>query len=677
MNWNRFAGPDSRVLWFSMGFRRHGQLARPWPPAGKQSVAVALGLAVLIGCTSLAGGCPFAPSSTGNGAVVDECPDDPDKTEPGVCGCGVPDDDTDGDGVADCNDNCPDDPNKSDAGDCGCGVPDDDTDGDGVADCEDNCPFSSNPMQEDADEDGVGDACSDDFDSDGVPDEEDNCPNVPNSDQDDGDADGVGDACDACPLDNPNDTDLDGVCDSDDACPTDADKTLPGVCGCGVPDDDTEGDDVADCEDNCPFSSNPMQEDADEDGVGDACSDDFDSDGVPDEADNCTDVPNADQADGDDDGVGDVCDPCLDDRFKTDPGECGCGTPDTDSDEDGVADCNDNCPDDSNPGQTDNDLDGLGNVCDNCPDDDNPDQADTDGDGLGDACDTGDGNGGGPDPTLGVDAEGPETTFPCEEVTLTATASSAAATIVWSEDAVPSQVVGFVDNGDGTATFTAPIAPTAADLGLTFTARGTAPGFQPGQGSVTITLPAFTTTTELATKTSGATQPGEVVSLNLRASVPAGWGDTATWSDDTGLTIGFDDNDSDGTATFTAPAVAETTILSFTVTTEGCSVGILTGSASVPVQVATLNFTLTEVVIDAPVILSSFAQLTGAPDSTVIIFSIDDPPDVERTYDPENFTLTVTSGAGNTLTITVQVFGAAGLLASTDPPVTINIVAAR
>lgn len=36
--------------------------------------------------------------------VIDKCPNDPNKTEPGICGCGVPDSDKDGDGVKDCND---------------------------------------------------------------------------------------------------------------------------------------------------------------------------------------------------------------------------------------------------------------------------------------------------------------------------------------------------------------------------------------------------------------------------------------------------------------------------------------------------------------------------------------------------------------------------------------------
>jgi hypothetical protein len=96
--------------------------------------------------------------------VPDECPDDPDKLEPGACGCGVPDLDDDGDQAADCLDNCPGLPNpgqddadhdgagnpcdgcpgnpaKTAPGVCGCGAPDSDRDGDGALDCQDGCPL--------------------------------------------------------------------------------------------------------------------------------------------------------------------------------------------------------------------------------------------------------------------------------------------------------------------------------------------------------------------------------------------------------------------------------------------------------------------------------------------------------------------------------------------------------
>jgi choice-of-anchor C domain-containing protein len=70
-----------------------------------------------------------------------------------------------------------------------------DDDGDGVDDSVDNCLELSNPVQEDADLDGQGDACDPDDDDDGVVDEADNCILVANPLQEDSDGDGVGDAC--------------------------------------------------------------------------------------------------------------------------------------------------------------------------------------------------------------------------------------------------------------------------------------------------------------------------------------------------------------------------------------------------------------------------------------------------------------------------------------------------
>ena len=93
--------------------------------------------------TDLGGNCISEVCDTdadGTRDCDDLCPNDPNKTEPGDCGCGVPDTDTDGDGTADCLDLCPNDPNKTEPGACGCGVADTDTDGDGIADCNDPCP---------------------------------------------------------------------------------------------------------------------------------------------------------------------------------------------------------------------------------------------------------------------------------------------------------------------------------------------------------------------------------------------------------------------------------------------------------------------------------------------------------------------------------------------------------
>lgn len=94
-----------------------------------------------------------------------------------------------------------------------------DPDGDAVSEIADNCPGLSNPVQSNADPDGLGDACDPDDDDDGVP-----------------------DASDACPL-------------------------VPGASCAG----DRDGDTVGDGTDNCPDVANLSQSDATLDGVGDAC----------------------------------------------------------------------------------------------------------------------------------------------------------------------------------------------------------------------------------------------------------------------------------------------------------------------------------------------------------------------------------------------------------------------
>jgi parallel beta-helix repeat protein/predicted outer membrane repeat protein len=65
-------------------------------------------------------------------------------------------DDADGDGVPDSFDQCPNDPYKTQSGICGCGVEDIDTDGDGSLDCVDAFPNDVNEWL-DTDGDGIGD----------------------------------------------------------------------------------------------------------------------------------------------------------------------------------------------------------------------------------------------------------------------------------------------------------------------------------------------------------------------------------------------------------------------------------------------------------------------------------------------------------------------------------------
>ncbi len=176
-------------------------------------------------------------------SVTDGCPGDASKTDPGQCGCGVADADSDGDSVLDCNDACPNDPGKSDPGTCGCGVSDVDANADGSADCTDLCP--SDPNKSTPGQCGCGVADTD-ADSDGTPDCNDACPSDANKI--------VVGICGCGLLDV--DTDGDGSLDCNDMCPADANKTLPGVCGCGAADVDGDGDGALDCNDECPKDAN-------------------------------------------------------------------------------------------------------------------------------------------------------------------------------------------------------------------------------------------------------------------------------------------------------------------------------------------------------------------------------------------------------------------------------------
>jgi hypothetical protein len=137
---------------------------------------------------------------------VDHCPDDPAKTQPGICGCGVSDRDSDADGTPDCEDSCAVDSAKTEPGICGCGVSDRDSDADGTPDCEDSCRADSAKT-----EPGI---CG--------------C--------------GVSD----------RDSDADGAPDCEDSCAADPAKTEPGICGCGVSDADSDANGSADCLDEPP-----------------------------------------------------------------------------------------------------------------------------------------------------------------------------------------------------------------------------------------------------------------------------------------------------------------------------------------------------------------------------------------------------------------------------------------
>jgi hypothetical protein len=105
----------------------------------------------------------------------DSCPDDPNKTEPGICGCGVPDTDADQDGYCECEGDC----DETDAAvypgaaeicdgkdnDCDGTIPanEADEDGDGVRICEGDCDDTNADINPAATEvyDGIDNDCKD------------------------------------------------------------------------------------------------------------------------------------------------------------------------------------------------------------------------------------------------------------------------------------------------------------------------------------------------------------------------------------------------------------------------------------------------------------------------------------------------------------------------------------
>ncbi|MFN8641340.1 MAG: VCBS repeat-containing protein [Candidatus Binatia bacterium] len=121
----------------------------------------------------------------------------------------------------------------------------------------------------------------------------------------------------------------------------------------------------ADCNANRrPDDCEVRARDCNGNGTPDDCDPDADGDGITDLCDICPMANNT--TDADRDGVPDCLDGCPYDRDKTDPGACGCGSPEADSDGDGTPTCVDNCPDVPNRDQANQDGDVFGDACDGC-----------------------------------------------------------------------------------------------------------------------------------------------------------------------------------------------------------------------------------------------------------------------------------------------------------------------
>ena len=276
-------------------------------------------------------------------------------------------------------------PNESPRSSVSMGVPDVDTDGDGIVDLydldddndgvpDDQDDFPRDPTEwRDTDGDGIGDNADTDDDGDGVPDILDEFPRNPYENRD-SDGDGIGDNSDT-------DDDNDGVPDYQDAFPQDPTEWRD-TDGDGIGDNadtDDDGDGVPDISDQ--FPRNPYEYiDSDGDGIGDNLDTDDDNDGVPDDQDDFPRDP-TEWRDTDGDGIGDNADtdddgdgvPDILDEFPRNPYE------NRDSDGDGIGDNSD----------TDDDNDGVPDYQDAFPQDPT-EWRDTDGDGIGDNADTDD-----------------------------------------------------------------------------------------------------------------------------------------------------------------------------------------------------------------------------------------------------------------------------------------------